>query len=395
MTSPSGTKKTTSDFRFPNNVELIRGGKDYFNKLVELIDNARQCIHLQVYILDNDETGNEIADALLRAAARKVDIYVMADGYASQGLEDKYIQRLTNASIHFRFFKPVFKSSFFYFGRRMHHKVVVADSCHALVGGINISNKYNDMPGKNAWLDFAVWVEGAVAEDLCVLCWKTWNGYVSGMPSFPCESKAPANALGAAGNIGIRSRRNDWVRGKNQISKTYMTMFRNADSHITILSSYFIPGRVIRRNIREAVKRGVTIKVIVAGISDLAISKAAERFMYDWLLRYGVQIYEYQDNVLHGKLATCDDEWMTIGSYNVNDLSAYASIELNLDIKDPAFTAHTNQQLEKIITENCIPITRETHQRTKNIFKQFSRWFSYKFTRLIFKLFTFYFKQEK
>lgn len=185
------------------------------------------------------------------------------------------------------------------------------------------------------------------------------------------------------------------MRGKNQISKTYMTMFRNADSHITILSSYFIPGRVIRRNIREAVKRGVTIKVIVAGISDLAISKAAERFMYDWLLRYGVQIYEYQDNVLHGKLATCDDEWMTIGSYNVNDLSAYASIELNLDIKDPAFTAHTNQQLEKIITENCIPITRETHQRTKNIFKQFSRWFSYKFTRLIFKLFTFYFKQEK
>jgi cardiolipin synthase len=395
MTSPSGTKMNTNDFRFPNKVELVRGGKDYFNRLVELIDSAKECIHLQVYILDNDETGNEIAEALIRAAARKVIIYVMADGYASQGLEDEYIQRLTDASINFRFFKPVFKSSFFYFGRRMHHKVVVADSCLALVGGVNISNKYNDMPGKNAWLDFAVYVEGAVAEDLCVLCWKTWNGYASGMPNFPCEKKTPANGLKGTGNIGIRSRRNDWVRGKNQISKTYITMFRNATSHITILSSYFIPGRVIRRNIRDAVKRGVTIKVIVAGMSDLALSKAAERYMYDWLLRNGVQIYEYQDNILHGKLAVCDDQWMTIGSYNVNDLSAYASIELNLDIQDAAFANHTEEQLEKIIAENCIPITRETHLRAKNIFKQFSRWFSYKFTRLIFKLFTFYFKQEK
>jgi len=80
---------------------------------------------------------------------------------------------------------------------------------------------------------------------------------------------------------------------------------------------------------------GVIIKVVQAGISDIALSKYAERYMYRWLLRNKVEIYEYQKTVLHGKIAVCDDQWMTVGSYNVNNLSAYASIELNLDVDNP------------------------------------------------------------
>jgi cardiolipin synthase len=189
-------------------------------------------------------------------------------------------------------------------------------------------------------------------------------------------------------------RRNDWVRRKNQISRTYLEMFGHAQSHITILSSYFLPGRVIKRNIVKAIKRGVKVKVILAGFSDVKMAKLAERYMYDWLLRNQVEIFEYQQNVLHGKLAVCDNEWLTIGSYNINDISAYASIELNLDIKSPTLAIYTEQLLDTLCEKDCIKITREYHQKTKNLVTQFLRWCSYKIYRAIFFFFTFYFKNS-
>ncbi|MCZ2460319.1 MAG: phospholipase D-like domain-containing protein, partial [Chitinophagales bacterium] len=139
-----------------NKVQLIRGGKEYFDLLLKLIGMAKDTIHLQVYIFDDDETGKKVAEALKTAVQRKVQVYLMADGYASQVMSQKFIDELRAAGIHFRLFEPVFRSKYFYFGRRLHHKVFVVDTRYALVGGLNISDRYNDMPGQPAWLDFAL-----------------------------------------------------------------------------------------------------------------------------------------------------------------------------------------------------------------------------------------------
>ena len=171
-------------------------------------------------------------------------------------------------------------------------------------------------------------------------------------------------------------------------------MLRTAETEIIILCSYFLPGKVIRRQIRYAIKRGVKVRVIAAGRSDVMLAKEAERWLYDWLLRTGVELYEYQPNVLHGKIAVCDHQWATIGSYNINNISAYASIELNIDVLDPVFAAGVHTTLEEIIIKDCKRITTEHQVKTRNIFKQFIRWFSYQFIRLVFYLFTFYFKHR-
>jgi cardiolipin synthase A/B len=385
---------STSAYTRNNKVKLVRGGKPYFELLIQLISEAKESIHLQTYIYDEDETGLMVTNALKEAVKRKVEVYVMADGYASQVLSQGFVDDLRKSGIHFRFFEPLFKGKNFYFGRRLHHKLFVVDAKKAMVAGVNISNRYNDMPGKPAWLDFALYAEGEITRQLCVLCWKTWKGFKTGMALTPCEEKEITYNIPVNENSLVRMRRNDWVRRKNQISKTYIEMFTKARSHITILSSYFLPGRVIKRNILKAVKRGIKIKVIMAGLSDIKTAKLAERYMYDWLLRNNVEIYEYQENILHGKIAVCDSDWITIGSYNVNDLSAYASIELNLDVKNPAFAKETELMLEKLCAESCIKITSEYHHQTNNIIKQFSRWVSYKIFRIVLFLFTFYFKQR-
>jgi cardiolipin synthase A/B len=387
-------KKNSTSYTPVNQVKLIRGGAEYFDTLLQMINTAEESIHLQTYIYDDDETGRLVADALKAAAKRKVAVYLMADGYASQGISHSFIEELKIAGVNFRFFEPVLKSRYFYFGRRMHHKVIVVDTAKAMVGGINISDRYNDIPGKPAWLDFALEAEGEVAQQLCVLCWKSWKGYPVNMGITPCEEKQITFNIPPENKSQVRMRRNDWVRRKNEISTSYIEMLRNSKTSVTILCSYFLPGTLIRRQIIQAVKRGVKIKIIAAGRSDVAVAKNAERWLYDWLLRNGIELYEYEKNVLHGKMAVCDDQWMTLGSYNINNLSAYASIELNLDVRNPAFTKATHQVLETIIAEDCIRITYENHIRTKNIFKQFGRWVSYQSIRLLFYLFTFYYKRH-
>jgi cardiolipin synthase len=331
---------------------------------------------------------------LKQAVLRKVEVHLMADGYASKEISEDFIAELKAAGIQFRFFEPLFRSRDFYFGRRMHHKITVADTKYALVGGINISNRYNDMPHAPAWLDFALYAEGEIARELCILCWKSWNGYPMNMGVTPCEQKALRFDFSPGERSAVRMRRNDWVRRKNQISSTYVEILRSSKKEVTILCSYFLPSGFIRKQMVDAVKRGVKIRVITAGVSDVKVAKSAERWLYDWLLRNRIELYEYQENILHGKMAVCDSEWMTIGSYNINNISAYASIELNLDVHNPSFVSNTRNVLQQIIEEDCIPISMEEHLRTKNIFKQFGRWLSYEFIRAVFHLFTFYFKHR-
>ena len=143
----------------------------------------------------------------------------------------------------------------------------------------------------------------------------------------PCEKKQLNFKIPLENRSEVRIRRNDWVRRKNEITATYVSMLRTANKQITILCSYFLPVKVIRKQMVYAVKRGVSIRVIAAGRSDVMLAKYAERWLYDWLLRNGIELYEYQRNVLHGKIAVSDDEWITIGSYNINNISTYAGIE--------------------------------------------------------------------
>lgn len=378
-----------------NKASLVCGGKEYFDRLLFLINHAEESIHLQTYIFADDETGVLVADALKAAAWRNVSVHLLADGYASQALTKKFIDGLKDAGIQFRYFEPFFRSRQFYFGRRLHHKVFVADGKYALAGGINIANRYNDLPGNRAWLDFALYAEGEIAKELCVLCWKTWNDFPEKMGLTPCEKKEIRYNFSAEETCKTCMRRNDWIRRKNEISATYIDMFRHARSHIVIVCSYFLPGKVIRRLLKNASRRGVKIIVITAGQSDVKLAKYAERWMYDWLLRNNIELFEYQPSVLHAKVSVCDGEWFTIGSYNINNISAYASIELNIDVHNVALALQVQRLFETIVQKDCTHITKQQHRQTKNIFKQFGRWCSYEIIRIIFYIVTFNFKQRK
>ena len=388
-------KKHSSSTYSENKIKLIPGGRKYFETARDMINKAKHSIHFQTYIYEADETGQMIADCLTEAAQRGVVVYLLVDGYASQSLPHPFIRSLKEAGIHFRFFEPLFKSRHFYFGRRLHNKVVVTDSACTLIGGVNITNRYNDLPGQPAWLDFALYTEGPVAKDVCAICWNNWKGFARKKEKNPCIDEAPVFNFDKSETSLVRVRINDWVRNKMEISKSYREMFKNATSHIIILSSYALPGIIFRKSLEKAAKRGVQVKMIITGESDVMLVKNAERYWYDWLMRNNILIYEYTKNVLHGKMAICDDAMMTIGSYNVNDLSAYASVELNMDVKDPEFIAAAEKVLQKIMDNDCVLITKDSMRVRVNVFRQFVQWLSYNLIRLAFNVSTFYYRQRK
>ena len=379
-----------------NRISLVHSGEDYFSLLFKLIEKAKQVIHLQTYIYENDETGRKVAVALKDAAKRGVSVYLHVDGYASQKLRGEFRNDLENAGVFFKFFEPVLKSRHFYFGRRLHQKIFVVDGLYSLVGGLNIGDRYNDMPNEKAWFDVALYSEGEISYQLHLICNAMWRKRrklkdkieKKDVDEF-CESILKDERQ------NVRVRQNDWVKRKSEVWNTYRMLFAKANESITIMSSYFLPGRTYRKLLSRAAAKGVKVRVILAGKSDVPISKNAERYLYDWLLQKNIEIYEFETSVLHAKMSVADNDMVTIGSFNVNNISAYASLELNLDVKSKEFAEHIQDVMNNLIAKDCKQITVENYRSSTNIFRRIWHKASYIIVNWVTTLFTFYFKQEE
>lgn len=374
-------------------MQFLCAGEEYFSKVCRIIQTAERSVYLQVYIFEEDRTGLLVANALISASNKGVKVFVLADAYGSVGLSKDFRLRLLAAGIQFRFFQPLFKTKHFYIGRRLHHKLLVADARVCVVGGINIGDRYNDSLSHSPWLDFAICAEGRIAMRACMLAVQAWQGFPSRMIRRDCYLLNNGPHYNAR-DVRAWLVRNDWIYGKNEISRSYRQIFRRARSTVTLISSYFIPGKMIRKSLRLALQRGVAVRVILAGPSDVRLAKYAERFMYDWLLRNGAEVYEYEKAVLHGKLAICDGALATIGSYNINNLSAYTSVELNMDVEDPCILQDIKQLVTHEILPACRRITAEVQDQFKTPWRRLIWWSSYQLMRMILLLFSFYVKQE-
>jgi cardiolipin synthase len=396
MNSPSENLQHRGSYNSQNQVKLVRGGREYFELLAWLISGAQHVVHLQVYIFEDDSTGQQVGELLMAAARRGVQVYLLVDGYASQRphLSRTYEQQLKAAGIHFNRFEPLFKSRHFYFGRRLHHKLVVVDGIHALVGGINICDRYNSDDGKPPWFDLALYVNGETSRELELVCCSMWNDSAGKRKIVPGPALQQAAAPEGCTAASVRVRRNDWIKGKQQIWKSYANLIANAQEEIIIACSYFLPGRTLLRLMIRAAKRGVSVRVIVAGPTDVMIAKHAERYLYRVLLKHHIRVFEYNKSVLHAKVGLTDGKWMTIGSYNLNNISAYASIELNLDVRNQPFVSATRDQLENIICDDCTEITAAQYQANTGRLKRLWQYCCYKLIKTTLYLFTFYFKRE-
>ena len=361
-------------------VELVRSGEDYFIRLEKLIDKAEKEIHLQTYIFESDETGNRIASCLKKAAERNVKVYILLDAYGSSSLSDNFIKDLRQSGIFFRFFSPLFTVNNFYLGRRMHHKVIVADAKIAMIGGINIANKYHGIKNDEPWLDYAIKLDCLAAKDLQKLCCDYF--FKDG------SSKKIKPVLHSAGKTFVGIRQNDWLKNKTEVCDAYTNSINQAKNEIVIVSSYFLPGRRLTNALISACKRKVKVTLILAGISDVPLIRNATSYLYSLFLKQNVLIYEWNNSVVHGKAAVVDNKWSTIGSFNLNDLSCYGSIEMNVVIHSQDFAKTLLKDFENVI-EKCNQITITKLNSRISTLNKLKKWLAYQIVRATLHILTF------
>jgi cardiolipin synthase len=137
---------------------------------------------------------------------------------------------------------------------------------------------------------------------------------------------------------------------------------------------------------KNASARGVDITVVFSAESDAPMFKRATSFLYDFILRNNIRIYEYLPANLHAKVATVDGKWCTVGSYNLNHLSDYGSIEINVGILDEEFTGKFEEELKRIIRDDCREVTFEEFSRKRTIFSRLAGWIVYQMIRLMMRI---------
>lgn len=375
-------------FRYNNHLELLQSGNSFFEKLSDLIKNATTEIHFQLYIFEPDESGKIIADLLIKAAKRGVKIYVVLDAYGSKNFNKIWQKNFTDVGIEIYFYSPIKFANYLHMGMRLHHKIICVDGQFALVGGINISDNYSDYNHQTPWLDFALLAQGKVVSDLVQICKQTLRT-VSSYPKHKTKQEIQKEHK----PIIARVLQNNWVQAKFGITHQYKQQIRKANNEIILIASYFIPSLALKRLLKNAAKRGVNVKIVLSSISDVSMVKYATEYFYSDLLKAGINIYEWKQSVLHAKVGLIDSEWLSVGSYNLNHLSDFGSIECNLEILDTAFCLATKIKLNQLINDGCEKVSVDDFSAKKSIKNSILQLVSYLLVR--FSLSILFFLQGK
>jgi len=372
------------DYKNGHSIELLRSGENFFSACEKIIDEARQYIHFQTYIVDDDETGRRIVDALIRAAGRGVRVYFLLDAYGGSSFSKELTALVEEAGVLFRKFSPRLITKGFQMSLRLHHKVLLADGEVAVIGGMNIANRYHGSPDFKEWLDFAIIMKGPECAHVLFMLKKLWNRtFISKKER---SNETVHDPVLYEDDVKVKVIHNNWYRNKIEILKSYRSAIKHAQNRMIFFASYFLPGRNERRLLRNASRRGVDIKIILAAESDAPVFKRATNFLYDFILRNNIKIYEYLPSNLHAKVATVDGNWSTIGSYNMNHLSDYGSVETNADILNAGFAEMFEKLLLGIIEKDCRQVTFNEYIKRKTWLFQFTDWLSYQMIRIAMRL---------
>ena len=375
---------SSHDYKSGHSVELLLSGETFFAECEKRINNAKKFIHFQTYIVDDDVTGRRIVDALIRAAEKGVRVYFLLDAYGGSSFPKESIAKVEESGILFRKFSPGLITKGFQLSLRLHHKVLLVDGEVAIIGGMNFADRYHGSPEVKEWLDFAILIKGPECAHVLFLLKRLWNkAFISRKER---SRETVHNPEVFDDNIRVKVLQNNWYRNKIEILKSYRSALKHSHNRMIIMASYFLPGRNERKLLRNASRRGVDIKIVLAAQSDAVVFKRATSFLYDFILRNNIKIYEYLPSNLHAKVATVDGKWSTIGSYNLNHLSDYGSVELNADILDSQFAEMFEELLLEIIEKDCKQITFEEHIHHKTWLWQFFAWLSYQAIRIMMRI---------
>ena len=338
-----------------NRIELLENGEAYFPRVFEAMRQAKSEILLETFIVFEDKVGAELQAVLIDAARRGVRVTASFDGFGCGELSSGYLAALSDAGVHLQMFDPApkhlgIRTNWF---RRLHRKIVVVDGTFAFLGGINFSADHLADFGPEAKQDYSVEVQGPAVTDIHHFALLQCGRPVRAKYWWQRRRQRRSELAFSDHDGQVRLVYRDNGEHRADIEEVYRQVLRTAQRRVVIANAYFFPGYRLLREIRNAARRGVEVRLILQGQPDMLVAKLAARMTYDYLLKSGVRIYEYCDRPLHGKVALVDEDWSTVGSSNLDPLSLSMNLEANVLIRDREFNRHLFERLEDLSDNHC------------------------------------------
>ncbi len=358
------------------NTEVIfNNGDEFFNQLKKSISEAKQFIHLETYIFDQDPSGHEILSLLAAAAERGARVQLLLDGVGSASWTFADAQSWRERGIELKFFHALpwqrhpsviwklltikkLLIGCFKLNRRNHRKICLVDDDTVLISSMNISDRHlPSRVGSQAWRDISVFIQGLDTEHYRLAARDAWNF--------------------SQHHHGKR-----WQKMSQQKKIEYdnlLTQIKSAKEKIWITNPYFVPDFRLTQSLCSAARAGIDVKILLPSQSDIFGLKFAMESYYNSLLTFGVKIFEYEATTLHAKILIID-KWVSIGSFNLDYRSIFYNLETSAILKFEAnIEAMQSQFVTDIKTSKKIKINfwksrSWIHRQLEDFFLLFRGW---------------------
>ena len=344
-------------------------GQEIFPAMLAAIDEAKSSVYLETYIFAAGNPGLKFREALVRARQRQARVRVLIDALGSFSLSTEFWKPLLQAGGEVRWFNPI---SLNRLGFRDHRKLLVCDDAVAFVGGFNIAPEYEGDGVTRGWCDLGLKIEGPLVEQLSA-------SFADMFSRAGFQHKRFARLLKSAAKQTVSVPHEQLLlsgpaRGHSPIKRSLKWDLQRANS-VQIIVAYFLPTWQLRRQLARVVQRGGRVQLMLTAKSDVLVSRLAAQSLYRRLLRAGIQIYEYQPQVLHAKLMIIDDA-VYVGLANLDPRSLNINYELMVRFISRPMALQAREVFKRC-RAHCLLVNQEQWTKQHSLWRRFKEHWAY------------------
>ena len=384
-------RKEGVSFSDNNSVTLLMSGQEKFDDMFEAIRQARSSVHLEYFNFRNDSIASLLFKLLADKVAQGVEVRALFDGFGNdsnnQLLMKEHLDSIRSKGIEIYEFDPIRFPWVNHVFHRDHRKIVVIDGKIAYTGGMNVADYYiTGIEQVGEWRDMHCRIEGDEVNTLQAIFLKIWNkvsgqnvhgvkyfrgyhgaDYITGLKPDTCSTAGKKM-------VGIINRE---PRTTNGIIRTFYTeAINNAKDSIKLVNPYLTLNGTLKRALRNAVKRGVKVEIMVSEKSDIPLTPDCVFYNVHKLMKHGVDVWIYRNGFHHTKIIMVDGRFCTVGSANLNARSLNFDYEENAVIVDPCTTKELDTMFERD-KKHSFKLTEEVWDEWRTPWQKFVGWFAH------------------
>ena len=378
-------------FSHNNSVTLLMSGQEKFDDMFQAIRQARSSVHLEYFNFRNDSIASLLFDILAEKAKEGVEVRALFDGFGNdsnnQPLLKRHLKSIRSRGIEIFEFDPVRFPWVNHVLHRDHLKIVVIYGQIAYTGGMNVADYYiNGTKQVGEWRDMHCRIDGDEVNTLQAIFLRIWNKtakqnihgakYFRGTHGGDYFKGLKPDTCCTAGHktVGIINRE---PRTSNKIIRTFYTnAINDAQDSIKLVNPYLTLNHKLKKALRQAVKRGVKVEVMVSAHSDIPLTPDCVFYNVHKLMKHGVNVYIYEPGFHHTKIIMVDGRFCTVGSANLNSRSLRFDYEENAVIIDRCTTAQLSKMFDRDKTKSFL-LTPNKWKKFRTPWQKFVGWFAH------------------